>query len=63
MRGSKCEGITSLFLSDVPSPFTTERIVPLSTEQVRTIVACFVETIAGVKDRNRLFIGGEEVEP
>jgi 2,4-dienoyl-CoA reductase-like NADH-dependent reductase (Old Yellow Enzyme family) len=36
--------------SEVPSPFTTERAKPLSTEQVRTMVGCFIETIAGVKE-------------
>jgi len=36
--------------SDVPSPFAGQRPVPLSTAQVRTIVACAVEAIAGVRD-------------
>lgn len=36
--------------SDVPSPFTTERVTPLSADQIKTIVACFVETIAGLKE-------------
>jgi len=36
--------------SDVPSPFATERTRPLSTEQVRTMVHCLVESIAGIQD-------------
>ncbi len=35
--------------SDVPSPFTTERTGPLSTEQVKLIVHCLVESIVGVQ--------------
>ena len=35
--------------SDVPSPFTTKRNKPLSTEQIRVIVDSFVEAIAGVE--------------
>jgi 2,4-dienoyl-CoA reductase-like NADH-dependent reductase (Old Yellow Enzyme family) len=35
--------------SDVPSPFTTERPRPLSTEQVRLLVHCLVESIAGIQ--------------
>jgi len=42
-----CPGIAP---SDVPSPFSTERLKPLSTEQIRAIVACFVQAIAGVRE-------------
>ena len=36
--------------SDVPSPFRQERIRPLSTAEIRTIVACFVEAIVRMKE-------------
>lgn len=36
--------------SDIPSPFTTERVRPLATEQVRAIAGCCVDAIAGVKE-------------
>jgi 2,4-dienoyl-CoA reductase-like NADH-dependent reductase (Old Yellow Enzyme family) len=36
--------------SAVPSPFSTERARPLSIEQVRLVVHCLVEAIAGVKE-------------
>jgi 2,4-dienoyl-CoA reductase-like NADH-dependent reductase (Old Yellow Enzyme family) len=35
--------------SDVASPYTTERLRPLSAEQIRAIVQCCAEAIAGVK--------------
>jgi len=35
--------------SDVPSPFLTERTRPLSTEQVRLLVHCLVESITGIQ--------------
>jgi 2,4-dienoyl-CoA reductase-like NADH-dependent reductase (Old Yellow Enzyme family) len=36
--------------SDVGSPFTKNPVIPLSTEQVKTIVDCFVQCIAGVRE-------------
>jgi len=36
--------------SDIPSPFKMERLKPLSREEIRVIVECFVETIAGVRE-------------
>jgi len=36
--------------SDVPSPFTTDRVKPLSAEQIEAIVECFVDTIAGLQE-------------
>lgn len=36
--------------SGAPSPFTRERTKPLSTKAIRTIVECFVVTIAGVRE-------------
>jgi 2,4-dienoyl-CoA reductase-like NADH-dependent reductase (Old Yellow Enzyme family) len=35
--------------SDFPSPCTTQPIQPLSSEQIHTLVACFVEAIAGLQ--------------
>jgi 2,4-dienoyl-CoA reductase-like NADH-dependent reductase (Old Yellow Enzyme family) len=35
--------------SDVPSPFRKNKLRPLSSKEVRFIVDCFVESIAGVK--------------
>ena len=35
--------------SDVPSPFAAERTRPLSTEQVRLLVHCLAESIAGIQ--------------
>lgn len=35
--------------SDVGSPFRNQTIIPLSTRQVQTVVGCFIECIAGVK--------------
>jgi 2,4-dienoyl-CoA reductase-like NADH-dependent reductase (Old Yellow Enzyme family) len=35
--------------SDVGSPFTVDRVAPLSTEQVKTVIHCFAQCIAGVK--------------
>lgn len=36
--------------SDFFSPFRREKLRPLSTAEVRTIVACFVECIAGIRE-------------
>jgi 2,4-dienoyl-CoA reductase-like NADH-dependent reductase (Old Yellow Enzyme family) len=36
--------------SDIPSPFRGTKLKPLSTEQIRAIVNCFIQAIAGVKD-------------
>ena len=35
--------------SAIPSPFTTEQDQPLSVEQIRLLVNCFVETIHGIQ--------------
>jgi 2,4-dienoyl-CoA reductase-like NADH-dependent reductase (Old Yellow Enzyme family) len=42
----ECPGIGP---SDVGSPFRNQTIIPLSTGQVQTVVGCFIECIAGVK--------------
>ncbi len=36
--------------SDIPSPFTPDRDRPLTASEIQTIVHCFVETIARIKE-------------
>nr|NIN01082.1 hypothetical protein [candidate division Zixibacteria bacterium] len=36
--------------SDIPSPFRSTGLKPLSAEQIHVIVDCFIQAIAGVKD-------------